>query len=256
MKIVNYNKTIGKLLGWYSPEINGTYVPEIPAVLNMDGTVKTKAIPAYYDTSSIPKPNIEVTDKQWQEAIDKGYNFVDVATNTLSKKDFRTFTELQTAKKQSIKGDLQSYLKSYTLADGTVIENSMQDQANNLKNLTLSQLAMQSPTWTASTDVSLNSAVFIGTTLCLCTTAGKTGSSEPTAPADFSTALTDNGAVWKKLGFLVNTSKGRIYFTPQDTIKVSQEVAFILNKALSKYDSLKTQIAACTTQTDLDKIGW
>ena len=167
-----------------------------------------------------------------------------------------TFAELQKAKKQSIKGDLQSYLKSYTLADGTIILNSIQDQANNLKNLTLSQLAIQSPKWAASTDVSLNSAVFIGTTLCLCTTAGKTGSSEPTAPADFSTALTDNGAVWKKLGFLVNTSKGRIYFTPQDIIKISQEVAFILNKALSKYDSLKTQIAACTTQTDLDKIGW
>ena len=144
-----------------------------------------------------------------------------------------TFTELQTAKQSQIKSDLQSYLKSYTLADGTVIENSMQDQANNLKNLTLSQLAIQSPKWAASVSVALNDVVFIGTTLCLCTTAGTTGASAPTAPADFSTALTDNTAVWKKLGFLVNTGKGRVYFTPQDIIKISQEVAFILNKALT-----------------------
>ena len=75
-------------------------------------------------------------------------------------------------------------------------------------------------------------------------------------PADFSTALTDNTAVWKKLGFLVNTGKGRVYFTPQDIIKISQEVAFILNEALTKYDSLKTQIAACKTQADLDRIIW
>ena len=256
MKIANYDKTNGKLLGWYSPEINGTYVPEIPAVLNTDGTVKTKAIPAYYDTSKIPIPNIEVSDADWQTAIDNGYNYVNATKKTLSKKDFRTFAELQTAKKQAIKSDLQSYLKSYTLADGTVIENSIQDQANNLKNLTLSQLAIQSPKWAASTGVSLNSAVFIGTTLCLCTTAGTTGSSAPTAPADFSILTTDDTAVWKKLGFLVNTGKGRVYFTPQDIIKISQEVAFILNKALTKYDSLKTQIAACTTQADLDKIVW
>jgi len=165
-------------------------------------------------------------------------------------------SRIQTAKQSQIKSDLQSYLKSYTLADGTVIENSMQDQANNLKNLALSQLAMQSPKWSASVSVALNDVVFIGTTLCLCTTAGTTGASAPTAPADFSTALTDNTAVWKKLGFLVNTGKGRVYFTPQDIIKISQEVAFILNEALTKYDSLKTQIAACKTQADLDRIIW
>jgi len=256
MKTVIYDKSTGKLLSWYSAEICGEYVPEVPAVLNTDGTVKTKAIPAHYDTSNMPTPNIEVTDEQWKEAIDNGYNYVDATKKTLSKKDFKTLTGQLEAKQSQIKSDLQSYLKSYTLADGTVIENSMQDQANNLKNLTLSQLAMQSPKWSASTDVSLNSVVFIGTTLCLCTTAGKTGSSEPTAPTDFSTALTDNTAVWKKLGFLVNTGKGRLYFTPQDIIKISQEVAFILNEALTKYDSLKTQITACKTQADLDKIVW
>ncbi len=167
-----------------------------------------------------------------------------------------TFAELQTAKQQTIKGALQNYLKSYTLADGTIIKNSIQDQANNLKNIALSQQALTSPKWSASVDVALNDVVFIGSTLCLCTTAGKTDSSAPTAPTDFGKVVTDNTAVWKKLGFLVNTSKGRLYYTPQDIIKISQEVALILNEALTKYDNLKAQIEVCTTQADLDNITW
>ncbi len=159
-------------------------------------------------------------------------------------------------KKQEIKSDLQTYLKSYTLADGTIIKNSIQDQTNSLKNITLSQQALTSPKWTASVDVALNDVVFIGDTLCICTTAGKTGTATPTAPADFGVVVTDNTAGWKKLGFLVNTGKGRVYYTPQDILKISQEVALILNEALTKYDNLKAQIETCTTQADLNKIIW
>ena len=98
MKYANYDKTNGKLLGWYDSEIHGTIVPEVPEILNEDGTVKTKAIPSYYDVTSIPTPNAEVSEEDWQEAIDNGYNYVDATKKTLSKKDFRTFTELQTSK--------------------------------------------------------------------------------------------------------------------------------------------------------------
>ncbi len=167
-----------------------------------------------------------------------------------------TFAELQAAKQQTIKGDLQTHLKSYTLADGTIIRNSLQDQSNNLKNIALSQQALTSPKWTASVDVALNDVVFIGDTLCLCTTAGKTDSSAPTAPTVFGKTVTDNTAVWKKLGFLVNTGKGRVYYTPQDILRISQEVALILNEALTKYDNLKAQIETCTTEPELTKITW
>jgi len=256
MKYANYDKTTGKLLGWYSPEINGVYIPEVPEVLNMDGTVKTKAIPAHYDISNIPTPNIEVSEADWQTALENGYNFVDATKKTLGKKDFRTFAQLQTAKEQSIKSDLQGYLKSYTLASGTVIKNSIQDQANNLKNIALSQQAMQAGKWVASTDYALNNVTNISGTICLCSTAGKTGTAAPTPPTDFSVAVTDNMAAWKLLGFLVNTDKGRVYFTPQSILEMSQEIALILNEALTKYDKLKAQIKACTTQADLDKIKW
>ena len=76
MKIANYDKTNGKLLGWYDSEIHKT----------------------------IPTPNIEVIEKDWQIAIDNNYNYVDVITNSLSNKDFRTFAEFQTAKISEIYG--------------------------------------------------------------------------------------------------------------------------------------------------------
>jgi len=163
---------------------------------------------------------------------------------------------LQTAKTQTIKSDLQNYLLSYTLASGTVIKNSLQDQANNLKNIALSQQAMQAGKWVASTDYALNSVANISGTICLCTTAGKTGTTAPTPPTKFGVTVTDNTAEWKLLGFLVNTSKGRVYFTPQSILEMSQEIELLLNSALTKYDDLKNQISNATTQADLDKIKW
>jgi len=257
MKYVNYDKTTGEILGWYSPEINGTYVPEVPEVLNADGTVKTKAIPAHYDISNIPTPNIEVSDINWQTAISNNYNFVDVSnSNALGIKDFSTLVELQQSKTQQIKHSLQVFLESYTLSSGTIIMNDLQDQANNLKNITLSQQALQTQKWVASTNVTLNSVKNINGTICLCTTAGTTGTSIPTPPTTFEVAVTDGTAEWKLLGFLVNTSKGRIYFTPQNILEMSQEIELILNGALTKYDNLVAQIKAATTPLELSKIIW
>jgi len=74
MKYANYDKT-GKLLGWYDKEIHST----------------------------IPTPNIEVSDEQWQKALENGYNFIDATKKTLGKKDFRTFAQLQTVKLSELK---------------------------------------------------------------------------------------------------------------------------------------------------------
>jgi len=167
-----------------------------------------------------------------------------------------SFEQLQTAKAQAIKSDLQNYLKSYTLASGTVIKNSIQDQANNLKNIALSQQVMQAGKWVASVDVALNSVTSINNTICICTTAGTTGSSTPTPPTKFGTAVTDNTAEWKLLGFLVNIDKGRVYFTPQEILGMFQEIALILNEALTKYDALKAKVKSAKTQTALNKIKW
>ena len=213
--------------------------------------IKTNELTGYnLDGMYVPLDPSNRHYQEIQEVIKKGVKVEPAYT------DEERFDYFKTIKKQEIKSALQNYLKSYTLTDGTIIENGIQDQANNLKNLNLSQMAMQSPKWAKSTEVALNSVVFIGNVLCICVTAGTTGSSEPTAPTEFGVAITDNMVEWKKLGFLVNTDKGRIYFTPQDIIKISQEIAFILNEALTKYDNLKMKIDNATTQDDLDKIVW
>lgn len=92
MKYANYDKETGKLLGWYDSEINGIYIPKVPEKLDEDGNIETKEIPAYYDTSKIPTPNIEVSEEIWSEAVRNGYNFVD--NGTLTFKDFRTTDEI------------------------------------------------------------------------------------------------------------------------------------------------------------------
>jgi len=217
-------------------------------ILDKDGnpTGKFKQIGTYQKATEIIA-NVEATHKTTLTKITEAEYKALIAP---------TFPQLQTAKVQTIKSDLQNYLKSYTLASGTVIKNSMQDQANNLKNIALSQQAMQAGKWVASTDYALNSVANISGTICLCTTAGKTGTATPTPPTKFGVTVTDNTATWKLLGFLVNTDKGRVYFTPQSILEMSIEIALILNEALTKYDTLKAQIKTCTTQADLDNIKW
>jgi predicted HAD superfamily phosphohydrolase len=77
MKYAHYNTTTNKLLGWY------------------DDTIHT----------TIPTPTIEVSETEWQTAIDKGYNAIDIETNKLYKKDFRTLSDLQETKLREIRSD-------------------------------------------------------------------------------------------------------------------------------------------------------
>jgi len=275
MKIYNYDKNtkeyISTIQATESPLEKGEYL-----------------IPANATTVSILNDKIgftqifDKTKNNWNYIEDnRGKIVYDTVTKQKSKVDYigaikSGFTELvpkandkwngtkwifdivsaSTAKAQAIKSDLQNYLKSYTLASGTVVKNSIQDQANNLKNIALSQQAMQANKWVASTDVTLNSVANISGAICLCTTAGKTGAAAPTPPTKFGVTVTDNTATWKLLGFLVNTDKGRVYFTPQSVLEMSQEIALILNEALTKYDKLKVQIKTAKTQTALNKIKW
>ena len=82
MKYAYYDKE-GRLLGWYDKEIH----------------------------SNIPEPYLEVTDKQWKEAINNNYNFVDIENKKLGKKDFRTLKELKFAKKQEIESAYQKAIQ-------------------------------------------------------------------------------------------------------------------------------------------------
>jgi len=92
MKYAHYNETDGKLLGWYDSEIHTT----------------------------IPTPNIEISETDWQVAVDNGYNYVDVATGTLSLKDFRTaeevFNQAKSAKTSEIMQAFNSLVEAITTA--------------------------------------------------------------------------------------------------------------------------------------------
>ena len=74
MKYVNFDEN-GKILGFYDDEIHST----------------------------IPKPNVKITDEKWQEALRSGANFYNQKSGAFSFKDFRSKEEiLQELKKQMI----------------------------------------------------------------------------------------------------------------------------------------------------------
>ena len=65
MKTAHYDKTSGKIRGWYDKDMH----------------------------KIIPTPNAEVSDKEWQNAINENANFYDEKTKTFKVKDFSTFKE-------------------------------------------------------------------------------------------------------------------------------------------------------------------
>jgi len=108
MKYAHYDKTDGKLLGWYDDEIH----------------------------AEIPSPSVKVSESDWQEAIDSGYNYVDAASGSLSLKDFRTPEEIQAQEieqqRRQAKTERDKSLNSitYTLNDGSVYQVRPKDVPN------------------------------------------------------------------------------------------------------------------------------
>lgn len=80
MKYAHLEKDTNKLLGWYDDSIH----------------------------SEIPTPNIEVSDKVWQEAININANCYEKGKFIF--KDFRTDIEIEKARVQNINSYTQSYI--------------------------------------------------------------------------------------------------------------------------------------------------
>jgi len=221
---------------------------------------KTGEILSFHDdaiSQTIPEPSVPISTKQWQEAIENGYNYYNAATSEMSFKDFRTLDEIRDDKLSILKGELDNYLAVYKLPNGINVVNDAQEQRNNLNSLLFSQMAIKSPQWAKSTAYKVNDVVYSDGVLLLCTTAGTSDSSNnPTPPTEFGVTVTDGTAEWAKLGFLVKTTDGRKYFTPQEIIEMSEMATAILHKALLKYDALKAKIEAATTVEELDTITW
>ena len=116
MKYVNYDEKTGKILGYYDKEIHGKWIP--PQYDENGNMIKE----GYWDLSAIPQPFVEITDEQWQEAINNHYNYIDPETKTMGIKDFRTLDQLKQAKKQEIETTYQNALSqpiNYTVNNET-----------------------------------------------------------------------------------------------------------------------------------------
>ena len=106
MKYAYYNNDTGQLIGFYDDEIH----------------------------ESIPEPNIELTDEQWQEAVDNHYNFVDVDSGTISTQDFRTLDQVKTSQKALINSaahnEIIAGFSSDALGDAYMYQSEETDQLN------------------------------------------------------------------------------------------------------------------------------
>ena len=186
-----------------------------------------------------------------QEAIASGFKVEPAYTEA------ERFDYLKKVKHQAIKQDLDCELAVYKLPNGINVVNDAQEQRNNLNSLLFSQMAIKSPQWVKSTAYKVNDVVYSDGVLLLCTTAGTSDSSNnPTPPTEFGVTVTDGTVEWAKLGFLVKTTEGRKYFTPQEIIEMSEMATAILHEALLKYDALKAKIEAATSVEELDAITW
>lgn len=113
MKYAHIHAPTGRLLGWYSDDVHGV------KTIDPDGTVTI-------DRSKIPTPRVEVSDEDWQDALQNKHNFYDSAAKTFGTKDFRTPAEKagENAKIAKAAGDTYTldgtdYVVPFTSADAT-----------------------------------------------------------------------------------------------------------------------------------------
>jgi len=95
MKIAHYEESTQKLLGWYDTKVHKT----------------------------VPTPNIEVTEKTWQQAIDKGFNCIDIQSKNLFLNDFRTPEEITAQTQAIINDESLAYLASTDRAETRTLIN-------------------------------------------------------------------------------------------------------------------------------------
>jgi len=214
--------------------------------------IETNELTGYsYNGMHVP---IDPNNRHYQEIqklVKEGKETIEPAYTPEERLDY-----LKQNKKQEIKQALQQYLQILHLSNGVDIVNNLQEQTNNLNSLTLSQMAVKSPQWHASTNYNVNDVVYVNDVLLLCMSAGESGTTAPTPPTDFGVVVTDNTTSWAKLGFLVKTTEGRKYFTPQQIIQMTEEVTKIIHDALLKYNNIKEQIKQATTEDELNQITW
>ena len=132
------------------------------------------------------------------------------------------------------------------------VNNTAGKQALNLSLAITANAMMQSPAWTASTEYAAGAYCSVGGVILFCSTAGKSGSSAPTPPTTFGTPVTDGTCQWELLGRKVYLQSGSfVYMTPQQIMEAFQQGELYLHQMSDQLESLKAEINAATTVTEV-----
>ena len=111
--------------------------------------------------------------------------------------------------------------------------------------------------WAASTSVAQYAIQLVGSSYLFCTVAGTTGTTAPTPPTTFGTAVTDGTVTWELYGRTLEMSDGtHATFTVQELISIFQQVEVYIHYQKNQKLSLLAQIAAATTVSAVQAIVW
>ena len=192
---------------------------------------------------------LTVTAKEWANQSGAWY----VANGSLTQTNPYALAQAQTAQKALI-------TKGYNAAtdyvpvtiDGTTyqVDNTAGKQALNLSLAITANALMQAPAWAASTEYTAGAYCSVNGVILFCSTAGKSGTSAPTAPTTFGTPVADGTAAWELLGRKVYLQGGSfVYMTPQQIMSAFQQGELYLHQTSDKLELLKSEIMAATTVT-------
>jgi hypothetical protein len=137
-------------------------------------------------------------------------------------------------------------------------DNTNHDQTNILGILISANYVLSTAkAWSANQTVAVNSYCTDGSgNFYITYSGGTTGSSAPIWPTEYAVAVTDNTVTWYKMGFRISTVQGRIFADPLTSLNIGQQFIAFKNKMQSQYDTLKAQIMAATTVSDVQAIVW
>ena len=111
--------------------------------------------------------------------------------------------------------------------------------------------------WGASTPVAQYAIQLVGSSYLFCTVAGTTGTTAPTPPTTFGTAVTDGTVTWELYGRTLELSDGsHATFTVQELISIFQQVEVYIHYQKNQKLSLLAQIQAATTVSAVQAIVW
>ena len=139
-----------------------------------------------------------------------------------------------------------------------VLDTAQTKQAADMAIVVAANNAMNHPVlWAASTSVAQYAIQLVGSSYLFCTVAGTTGTTAPTPPTTFGTAVTDGTVTWELYGRTLEMSDGtHATFTVQELISIFQQVEVYIHYQKNQKLSLLAQIAAATTVSAVQAIVW